>query len=85
MLFLERIGIMDVAGFKSKRKYAIFAMAVFAMIITPTPDAITMCCLWIPMCLLYELGIWMAYFMPGRHQPEEQSEDLFSMDDLIEV
>jgi sec-independent protein translocase protein TatC len=84
MLFLERIGIFDVSTYKSKRKYAIFALAVFAMIITPTPDALTMCALWIPMCLLYELGIWMCYFMPGRHQ-EVPEGDAPTLDELIEV
>jgi sec-independent protein translocase protein TatC len=84
MLFLERIGIMDMAGYKSKRKYAVFALAVFAMIITPTPDALTMCALWIPMCLLYELGIWMCYFMPGRHVPVPEGEAP-TLDELIEV
>ena len=84
MLFLERIGIMDVSTYKSKRKYAIFGLAVFAMIITPTPDALTMCALWIPMCLLYELGIWMCHFMPGRHEPVPEGEAP-SLDELIEV
>jgi sec-independent protein translocase protein TatC len=84
MLFMDRIGIMDANGFKAKRKYAIFGLAVFAGVITPTPDAITMCCMWIPMCLLYELGIWMTYFMPGRHK-EELDYDVPSTDELIEV
>src|SRR5260370_2793612 len=48
MLFLERIGLMDIKSFKSKRKYAWFGMAVFAAVITPTPDAWTMMYMWVP-------------------------------------
>jgi sec-independent protein translocase protein TatC len=86
MLFIERIGLMDIAGFKSKRKYAWFAMAVFAAVITPTPDALTMMYMWVPMCLLYELGILMCYFSPsGRKRRGEDEFDVPESGELIEV
>jgi sec-independent protein translocase protein TatC len=64
MLFMFKIGIADVSTFTGYRKIAIFVLAVFAAVITPTPDALTMCFLWIPMCLLYELGIIMCALQP---------------------
>ncbi len=57
MLFLEKIGILTVADFRSKRKIAIMVMLVAAAILTPTPDPGTMLVLAIPMLGLYELGI----------------------------
>ena len=86
MLFLERIGIMSIQSYKKRRKIAIFVMAVFAMIVTPTPDALTMCFLWIPMCLLYELGIWLCYFSPSGGWRRNMSDvDVPESEELIEV
>src|SRR6266849_4908460 len=62
MLFLERMGILTVADYRSKRRIAIFLMAIFAAVITPTPDVVNFSLLWIPMCLLYELGIGLCKF-----------------------
>jgi sec-independent protein translocase protein TatC len=84
MLFVERIGLMDASGFRRYRKIAIFSMAVFAAVITPTPDAITMCSLWIPMCLLYELGIFLCVFSPNRKRGLDDV-DVPESDELIEV
>ncbi len=39
-------------------------MAVFAAVITPTPDAMTMLFLWVPMGFLYELGIILCAMQP---------------------
>jgi sec-independent protein translocase protein TatC len=81
MLFMGKLGIADVAWFSSKRKYAFFAMAVFAAFITPSPDAITMLLLAIPMCLLYELGIILIKLQPPSEFADEESET----DELVEV
>src|ERR1700687_812623 len=77
MLFLERMGILTVADYRSKRRIAIFLMAIFAAVITPTPDVVNFSLLWIPMCLLYELGILLCRYN-RRHdefdieQPDSQ-------------
>jgi sec-independent protein translocase protein TatC len=81
MFFMGKLGIVDVDWFKGKRKYAWFAMCVFAAVITPSPDAITMLLLAIPMCLLYEMGIWMIKMSPNPVLVDEPSES----DELIEV
>lgn len=84
MLFLERIGLMTADTFRGYRKAAIFIMAIFAAVITPTPDAITMCYLWIPMCLLYEFGIWLCALSPNRKRDMDEL-DVPESDELIEV
>jgi sec-independent protein translocase protein TatC len=45
---------------------------VFAAIITPTPDVITMMYLFIPMFGLYMLGIVFCYYFPGVIPEEEE-------------
>jgi sec-independent protein translocase protein TatC len=45
---------------RSKRRISWFVMALFAALITPTPDAITMMMLWLPMSLLFELGLFLV-------------------------
>ncbi len=57
MLFLERVGILTAADFRSKRKFAILIIVAAAAILTPGPDVFSQCMLAIPMIVLYELGI----------------------------
>jgi sec-independent protein translocase protein TatC len=82
MMFVARLGIVNADSFRSKRRYAWMGLAVFAAIITPTPDALTMLFLWVPMCLLFELGIWLIKM--SVNEPE-LSEDVPDSEELIEV
>ena len=66
MLFLQRIGVFTVNFFRSKRRISWFVMAVFAAVITPSVDPFSMLLLWVPMGLLYELGIALCVFLPGQ-------------------
>jgi len=43
-------------------------------VITPTPDAVTMCYLFVPMFGLYMLGIVICYYFPGSLEEAEESE-----------
>jgi sec-independent protein translocase protein TatC len=82
MMFLAKIGIVSADSFRSKRRYAWMILAVFAAIITPTPDALTMLFLWVPMCLLFELGIWLIKMSANE---AEFGEDMPESEELIEV
>jgi sec-independent protein translocase protein TatC len=82
MLFLQRVGIFTVDAFRAKRRMAIFLMAIFAAIITPSTDPVSMGLLWGPMCLLYELGIAMCIFLPGKPLIEF---DMPETEELVEV
>jgi sec-independent protein translocase protein TatC len=82
MLFLHRLGIMDADTFRNKRRYAWFAMAVFAAVVTPSVDALSMLFLWVPMSMLFELGIVLIKFSP---HPPSPVEDLSESDELVEV
>ncbi len=82
MLFLERIGVMTVAIYRGKRRIAWFVMAVFAAIITPSTDALSMLFLWVPMSLLYELGIGFCLLSPRRPKLDV---DVPEPEDMVEV
>jgi hypothetical protein len=56
------------------RSYAVVAILVAAAIITPTPDMITLSLMALPMYLLYELCIWLAWF-DRKKSREREAED----------
>lgn len=66
MIFTERLGIINVEIFQKNRQYAWLGMAIFAAVATPSTDVFSMLFLWIPMSLLYELGIFMCKISPSR-------------------
>ncbi len=82
MLFLNRLGIMDIDSFRKKRRIAWFFMAIFAAFITPSTDALSMLFLWVPMSLLFELGIFFIKLSPT--QPDLDVE-VPEPDELVEV
>jgi sec-independent protein translocase protein TatC len=59
VLILVILGWVTVEQLREARPYVIVAGFAIAAVITP-PDAISMLMMGIPMCVLYELGIWIA-------------------------
>jgi sec-independent protein translocase protein TatC len=59
VVVLARMRIVTIAQLREWRGYFIVLAFVIAAIITP-PDVVSQLSLAIPMCLLYELGIWAA-------------------------
>jgi sec-independent protein translocase protein TatC len=74
MVFLNRIGLFSANDYLVKWRYACFVIAAFAAIITPTPDAITMLYLFVPMFGLYMAGILICHWFPG-FDPAEADVD----------
>jgi sec-independent protein translocase protein TatC len=66
VLALVRFNIVTYAFMARTRPYAIVLVFVLATIITPTPDILTLLALGLPMCLLYEGCIWIAWLMERR-------------------
>ncbi|MDA0590606.1 MAG: twin-arginine translocase subunit TatC [Planctomycetota bacterium] len=56
MLFLERISIFDVTGYREKRRMAVLVIAFLSMMLTPA-DPMSMLLMMIPLVILYEFGI----------------------------
>lgn len=69
VLALHKIGIVDIATLKNLRRYVYFAMSIVAACIIP--DVVTgMIALMVPLILLYELGIFLAWWSE-RKAPKE--------------
>ncbi len=71
VVVLARMGFVSIEKLKSFRAYFIVLAFIIAAIITP-PDVVSQLALAIPMCLLYEAGIWAAQlFIKHTKAPEE--------------
>jgi sec-independent protein translocase protein TatC len=57
IVILGLIGLVTKYSLRSMRRYLAVVFAIAAAIITPTPDVLSMMCVWIPMMILYEIGI----------------------------
>ena len=62
VVVLVLVGVVDLATLKEWRSYVIVGAFVVAAIFTP-PDVVSQLMLAIPLCLLYELGMFMARFV----------------------
>jgi sec-independent protein translocase protein TatC len=82
MYLLERIGVMSIDAYRSKRRIAWFLMAIFAAVITPSVDAVSMLFLWVPLGFLYELGIFLCWMSP---RPPALDIDVPDSEEMIEV
>lgn len=67
IFFLARMGMVSSTGLRKKRKYAILIGFVLAAVLTP-PDPFTQCLMAGPLIILYELGIWVAYFFGKKEK-----------------
>ena len=66
VLALVRFGLITYKFMARTRPYAVVLIFILATIITPTPDILTLIALALPMCLLYESCIWIAWLMERR-------------------
>src|SRR3954471_3494783 len=66
VLALVRFGLVTYHFMARTRPYAVVLIFILATIITPTPDILTLLALGLPMCLLYESCIWIAWLMQRR-------------------
>src|SRR5438445_11493246 len=63
VLALVRFGLITYRFMARTRPYAVVLIFILATIITPTPDILTLIAMALPMCLLYESCIWIAWLM----------------------
>ncbi len=73
VVILARLGVVTVAQLKSFRAYFVVGAAAVAGIATP-PDPVSMLALLLPMCVLYEVGIWAArVFIKHTRAPDNDA------------
>lgn len=69
---LSRIGIVSAEMLRAGRRYAIVGIAAFAAMVTP-PDVISMTLMAVPMYALYEISIWLVYFIRRARDREDEA------------
>ncbi len=76
VIVLARMNVVTIEKLKEFRSYFIVLAFIIAAIVTP-PDVVSQLALAIPMCILYEVGIWAAQiFIKHTQAPDaEPSQD----------
>jgi sec-independent protein translocase protein TatC len=73
VVVLARMGVVSIEKLRAFRSYFIVLAFIIAAILTP-PDVVSQLALAIPMCLLYEVGIWAAViFIKHTQAPAEET------------
>jgi len=70
VILLVRFGLVTLEQLRGARPYFIVGAFVIAAIVTP-PDVISQLLLAIPMCLLYELGLFLARFVKPKPSDDD--------------
>ncbi|HYJ97554.1 MAG TPA: twin-arginine translocase subunit TatC [Burkholderiaceae bacterium] len=72
VVVLARIGVVTIDQLKKFRGYFVVVAFIVSAIVTP-PDVVSQLSLAIPLCLLYEIGIWSAklFIRATKASPEE--------------
>ncbi len=83
VMVIVKLGLLTHETMRRTRSYAILAIFVVAAIITPTPDAFTLCLMAGPMVILYEMCIWLAYFDAKKQEKAEAEEERLRMERLL--
>ena len=83
VMTLVKIGILSHSMMRETRLYAVLAIFVIAALITPTPDALTLSLLAVPMVVLYEICIWLSYFHEKKVARLEAAEEAERMERLL--
>jgi sec-independent protein translocase protein TatC len=74
VIVLVRVGVVSIEQLRKARGYFVVGAFIVAAVVTP-PDVISQLALAIPMCLLYEVGIWSAQlFAKHTKAPDAEGE-----------
>jgi sec-independent protein translocase protein TatC len=71
VILLVKLGMVTIEKLKDFRGYFIVVAFVVAAILTP-PDVVSQLALAVPMCLLYEVGIWACVFWVKSKKMEDE-------------
>ena len=87
VMALVKMDVLNYKVMKTSRAWAAVIIAVVAAVITPTQDALTLGLLAVPMYVLYEICIWLAYYMEKRDRKlyPEYYKDIDKDTESVEV
>jgi len=81
VILLVRFGVIGIDKLKEARPYVIVGAFVIAAVVTP-PDVLSQFMLAVPMCLLFELGLFLARFVGKRPEPIPGESDYVAPTDI---
>jgi sec-independent protein translocase protein TatC len=73
VIILVRSGVVSLEKLRDARPYVIVGAFVVAAVVTP-PDVLSQFMLAVPMCLLYEAGLFLARFITKREETAPKDE-----------
>lgn len=68
VFFLTKFGILSPAFMRTYRKHAIVVILIAAAVITPSPDVTSQLLVAMPLYILYELSIFVSYYVKKGEQ-----------------
>ena len=72
--FLTQIGILTPQFMRKYRKHAVIVILIIGAIVTPSPDAISLTVVSVPLYILYESSIFISAYVVRRKKREEAAE-----------
>jgi sec-independent protein translocase protein TatC len=73
VMLLARFGVVTAQTLARGWRVAFLLTAIFAAVITPTPDPLNMAIVWLPLFALYLLGVLLARIFGKRPEPAPES------------
>jgi len=74
VLALVYMRVLTSGFLRRTRPFAIVIILCVAVVIAPTPDVVTFMSLGLPMCVLYEICIWLGWFVERARLKKETVE-----------
>lgn len=72
--FLTQIGILTPKFMRNYRKHAIVVILIIGAFVTPSPDAISLMVVSVPLYILYEGSIFVSAYVLRKKRKEEEAE-----------
>lgn len=84
IMALVKIGLLTYEMMARTRSYAVLTIVVLAAMITPTGDIITLSLMAVPMYILYEICILLAWLDHRKERAEEEEEEQKRLERLLD-
>lgn len=74
LLVMVKIGILNYTRLRAMRRYMIVINLVLGALLT-TPEVVTQVLMFIPLQLLYEISVWIAWWWERKERREQQENE----------
>lgn len=81
IVMLNMVGVLSFERLKKMQRILIFAIFAFAAVVTPSQDPFTMCALAVPMVILFEGAVLVAWRHDKRKAAREDTEFFHNLSD----